>query len=176
MECGEPGSYMHAARAALAAAVAFALAGAGAAEGGDVLPPPGALELRTVVDAGGRPVAQLQASSAAEAHDARSDPDLEPGFPASIYVHAGTYLGGAATGVTVGNVDADATLEIFASALATGPLHAWDADGTSLPGWPTSDSGGVEYVGLGHLSDADPGLEVATIDWGRRAIGSRLQA
>jgi len=105
-----------------------------------------------------------------------SDPHLEPGFPAKAPKNGGSYLGGASAHTLVGNVDEEPTLEIFTTALAIGPLLAWNADGTPLPGWPTSDSGGAEYPGLGNLSSAAPGLEVFTVDWGRREIASHLQA
>ena len=49
-----------------------------------------------------------------------TDPDLEPGFPVQTYELEGSYHGGPANHVLVGNIDADPTLEILASAHAIG--------------------------------------------------------
>src|SRR5690348_3656990 len=55
-----------------------------------------------------------------------TDPDLEPGFPVQTYEGAGTYHGGPAIHALVGNIDSDPQLEILATALASGPLYAWN--------------------------------------------------
>ena len=44
-------------------------------------------------------------------------------------------------------------------ALSVGPLYAWNADGSTQPGWPLS-TGGAAYPAMGELSTSDPGLEV----------------
>jgi hypothetical protein len=36
----------------------------------------------------------------------------------------------------VANIDDDPTLEILITTIANGPLHAWNADGSQVPGWP----------------------------------------
>jgi hypothetical protein len=93
-----------------------------------------------------------------DTHVGPPDPDLEPGFPVQTYETSGGYYGGQGIHVLVGNIDNDPTLEILATALASGPLHAWNSDGAPQPGWPTS--GGSAYPGLGELSASSPGLEV----------------
>ena len=67
---------------------------------------------------------------------AGGDPDLEPGFPVQALETAGSYHSGPAIHVQVGNIDSDPTLEILATALSVGPLYAWNADGSTEPGWP----------------------------------------
>src|SRR5262249_8162650 len=69
------------------------------------------------------------------------DPDLEPGFPVQTYERPGTWHGGQAINALVGNIDADPTLEILTTALALGPLYAWNADGSPEPGWPVETLG-----------------------------------
>jgi hypothetical protein len=95
------------------------------------------------------------------------DPDVEPGFPVQAYRTSGSYYAGQGIHALVGNIDADPTLEILASALASGPLYAWNADGSPQPGWPAGL--GVAYPGLGELSDSFPGLEVFAAE-GRRLV------
>src|SRR5262245_8183161 len=88
------------------------------------------------------------------------DPDLEPGFPVQTFETAGTYHAGQAIHALVGNIDGDPTLEIVVTALANGPLYAWNSDGSTQPGWPLSDFLGAGYPALGEFSPASPGLEV----------------
>ena len=94
-----------------------------------------------------------------------TDPDLEPGFPVQTYETAGSYHGGPANHALVGNIDGDSTLEILASAHASGPLYAWNANGSPEPGWPHSGFPGASYPALGQLSASDPGLEVFSAEW-----------
>ena len=89
-----------------------------------------------------------------------ADPDLEPGFPADAFSYGGSFFGGQGVSVTVGNIDADPTLEIVASSLAAGPLWAWDADGSLVPGWPSPEPGGVGLSAMGNLSTSAPGYEI----------------
>ena len=96
---------------------------------------------------------------------AGTDPDLEPGFPVKTYERAGTYHGGPAVLALVGNIDADPTLEILVTALALGPLYAWNADGSPQPGWP-AEILGAAMPALGQLSASDPGLEVFSAYFG----------
>ena len=100
-----------------------------------------------------------------------TDPDLEPGFPVQTFEHEGSYHGGPANHVLVGNIDADPTLEILASAHALGPLYAWNSDGSPEPGWPHSGFPGAQYPALGQLS-SDPGLEVFSAS----TLASKLSA
>ena len=95
---------------------------------------------------------------------AGGDPDLEPGFPVRTFERAGSYHSGPAIHVQVGNIDADPTLEILATSLSVGPLHAWNADGSTQPGWPLN-TGGAAYPAMGELSASDPGLEVFVASW-----------
>ena len=98
--------------------------------------------------------------------DPTTDPDLEPGFPVRTYETAGSYHAGPAIHTLVGNIDGDATLEILVTALAGGPLYAWNSDGSSQPGWPVSGIPGAGYPALGELSTSSPGLEVSSAHWG----------
>lgn len=88
------------------------------------------------------------------------DPDLEPGFPVQAYHGAGSYHAGPAIHTLVGNIDEDPTLEIVVTGLATGPLYAWNSDGSLVPGWPVYGASGAGYPTMGNLSNAFPGLEV----------------
>lgn len=88
------------------------------------------------------------------------DPHLKPGFPVKAFAGAGSYHGGPAIHVLVGNIDADSSLEILVTGLAQGPLYAWKADGTPVPGWPVLDPEGAAYPVLGELATSEPGLEV----------------
>jgi len=84
---------------------------------------------------------------------AGGDPDLEPGFPVQAMETDGSYHSGPAVHVQVGNIDADPTLEILATALSVGPLYAWNADGSTQPGWPLN-TGEAAYPAMGELSPA----------------------
>ena len=85
------------------------------------------------------------------------DEHLEAGFPIStdlrtfedqtIYVVSGDMV--------VGNIDADPELEILSFPPAAGPLHAWNHDGTAIPGWPVYPNGEAGGLALGEL-DGDP--------------------
>lgn len=88
------------------------------------------------------------------------DPDVEPGFPVYTEDLAGAYSGGQALNVTVGNIDDDPNLEILASALAEGPLYAWNSDGSLVQGWPVPERIGAAYPSLGNLSNNWPWFEV----------------
>lgn len=90
----------------------------------------------------------------------RVDPDLQTGFPCRTWFDAGAYPGGAVIHALVGNIDAEPSLEIVTSGISEGPLWAFEADGTVVPGWPVIDHGvGVAYPSLGKLSDA-AGMQV----------------
>ena len=102
---------------------------------------------------------------AASAAGSGTDPDLEPGFPVKTFERAGTYHGGPAVLSLVANIDGDPTLEILVSALAAGPLYAWNADGSPQAGWPAPILGAA-MPALGRLSASDPGLEVFSAHFG----------
>jgi subtilisin family serine protease len=93
------------------------------------------------------------------------DARLKPGFPQPMTAVDFTYdqLGSAFGGSTVvGNIDADASLEILATGVSYGPLYAWRHDGSSVTGWPSYVANSIFFPSLGEL-DGDPdGLEVAT--------------
>ncbi len=93
------------------------------------------------------------------------DPDLEPGFPVQAWHGPGSYHGGPAIHALVGNIDSDPTLEIVVTALAQGPLYAWNHDGTPVSGWPVSGISGAGYPAMGNLS-GDAALEVFSGHWG----------
>jgi Calx-beta domain-containing protein/VCBS repeat protein len=94
---------------------------------------------------------------------AEVDPYLKPGFPVMAFDGQGTYHGGQGIHTLVGNIDRDPDLEIVVTGLATGPLYAWKADGTAVPGWPLADDVfGAGYPALGELEHDQPGLEVVS--------------
>jgi len=109
--------------------------------------------------------AGITVAAASAAQRPSVDPDLEPGFPVRTYERAGTYHGGPAVLSLVGNIDADPTLEILVTALAGGPLYAWNSDGSPEPGWPVATAG-ASMPALGQLSTAAPGLEVFSASFG----------
>src|SRR5436190_7355178 len=109
--------------------------------------------------------AAVVAVGTASASSTGTDPDLEPGYPVQALETAGSYHSGPAVHVQVGNIDADPTLEIVATALSNGPLYAWSADGSPEPGWPVSTNGAA-YPAMGELSADSPGLEVFSGTWG----------
>jgi hypothetical protein len=98
------------------------------------------------------------------------DPDLEPGFPVQTFERAGSYHGGPAVHALVGNIDDDPTLEILVTALAGGPLYAWNADGSPQPGWPVAGIPGAGYAAFGQLSTSFPGLEVFSGHFGDHLV------
>ena len=104
------------------------------------------------------------------------DPDLKPGFPVQTYERAGTYQGGPDVHAQIANIDADAGLEIIASAHALGPLYAWKSNGTLSPGWPLtgtigaasyatgtydSTSNAVPYIASGYFTSQNQAVVVA---------------
>ncbi len=96
------------------------------------------------------------------------DPYLKPGFPVQAYNGPGSYHAGQAIHTLVGNIDSDPALEILATGLGLGPLYAWNADGTPVPGWPMLDVAGVAYPALGELAAGEAGLEVFSGHYGVR--------
>ena len=102
---------------------------------------------------------------AASAARSGTDPDLEPGFPVKTFERGGTYHGGPAVLTLVGNIDADPTLEVLVTALAVGPLYAWNSDGSPQLGWPTPILGAA-MPALGQLSASDTGFEVFSAHFG----------
>ena len=93
------------------------------------------------------------------------DPDLEPGFPVQAYHGAGSYHSGPAIHTLVADIDDDPELEIIVTGLATGPLYAWNHDGTPVSGWPVSGYSGAGYVAAGALATAPAGLQVFSGYW-----------
>jgi hypothetical protein len=93
-----------------------------------------------------------------------ADPGLEPGFPVSTLHSGGTYHGGPAIHTLVGNLDTDPQLEIVVSGTGSGPLYAWNHDGSPVPGWPVA-VGGVAYGAMGELAAEFDGLEVFAGIW-----------
>lgn len=92
-----------------------------------------------------------------------ADPDIQQGFPAQVPVDAGTYQSGPVIHTLVGGIDDDPQSEILVTALAGGPLYAFDHDGTLVDGWPPTDKlVGAAYAGLGQLDPSDANLEVAS--------------
>ena len=88
---------------------------------------------------------------------AHGEPRLEPGFPVDALRYSGTYSGTGAVAITVGDIDRDPEPEIVASAASSGPLYAWNGDGTRVPGWPRRETNGMLYPALGQLSRHEAG-------------------
>src|SRR2546421_7576963 len=103
----------------------------------------------------------------------QSDADLKPGFPIQTWHSAGSFQAGQGLHVVVGNIDTDPALEILVSGLAGGPLYAFKADGSTVPGWPVLDPPGAAYPALGRLTAGSSALDVVA---GHFAIQARLSA
>ncbi len=114
--------------------------------------PAGARDLGTRwIDQAGRVTHRVFGTQGAARHSpAAPDPDLEPGFPVQTYHGPGSYTGGQGIHTLVGDISGDGKLEILATGLATGPLYAWNHDGTPLTGWPVGE-GGAAYPAIGKL-------------------------
>ncbi len=102
------------------------------------------------------------ASAAPGAATAQSDPDLEPGFPVTAIATGGTHQSGPVLHTLVGEIDGDPTLEIVVTGLASGPMYAWNHDGSRVHGWPLPRTYGAGYPALGQLAGDDRSLEVFT--------------
>jgi hypothetical protein len=94
----------------------------------------------------------------------RDDPDLEAGWPVYAYHGSGTYHGGQAIHTLVMNLDTDPELEIITTALATGPIYAWNHDGTLVDGWPVSGAGAGYLAGGLVATGGAPGVVVGFWD------------
>ncbi|HSB02736.1 MAG TPA: FG-GAP-like repeat-containing protein [Anaerolineales bacterium] len=89
-------------------------------------------------------------------------PYLKPGFPVQTFVTDGTYgAGPESVFITVGNLDSDPELEILVSAYSSGPLWAFNHDGSWLNGWPEEYGLAVGYPSLGNFFSDARQLEVA---------------
>ncbi len=108
----------------------------------------------------------LLASSLEVLPAAAGAPALEPGFPVRTSHTGGSYHAGQALHTLVANIDADPQLEILATSTATGPVYAWNHDGSLVSGWPVTAFGGVGYLSAGNLSGAADRLEVFIGYWG----------
>ena len=86
---------------------------------------------------------------------------IMPGFPVMTTETPGTYQAGPGINVLVGDITGDGKPDFLATSLASGPLYAWEPDGTVIPGWPTGQQfTGAAYAALGKLSKNIPGLQV----------------
>ena len=89
------------------------------------------------------------------------DPDIQSGFPVQTFHTEGSYYN-INLNALVGNFDADPTLEIVATNLATGPVFAWNSDGSLMDGWPPNMNYGSGYSAAGNLTGSAITLEVVT--------------
>jgi subtilisin family serine protease len=91
------------------------------------------------------------------------DAHLEPGFPVKTLRTGGSRVNWPE--LAIGNIDADANLEILAPGLLQGPTYAWKANGELVPGWPILSSGSASdsaaFLALGNLSGSPNQLEIA---------------
>lgn len=90
------------------------------------------------------------------------DPDLKPGFPVTTFGSSGgRYHAGPSLHVSVGNIDADAELEIVLPGVYSSPMYAWNHDGSRVSGWPLKHYyPGIGYQALGEFDPQIPGFEV----------------
>lgn len=65
----------------------------------------------------------------------------------------------------VGNLDADLSLEILSPGYDIGPLYAWKANGSVMPGWPNYDVTATAQVSIGKFSTQAPGMGVVAGFW-----------
>jgi hypothetical protein len=88
---------------------------------------------------------------------------LKNGFPVLTYNTSGHFVAGPSIHTLVANIDLDPQKEIVVTALASGPIHAWNHDGSPVTGWPPeSDYFGVGYPVAGEFSKetTDSNLEI----------------
>src|SRR5204863_10088532 len=90
-----------------------------------------------------------------------ADADLKPGFPVQTFHGPGSSHAGQNIHALVGNIDDEPNLEIVVTGLAGGPLYAWKANGSLVPGWPFTELSGANYPAMGNLSSSG-GAEVFT--------------
>jgi subtilisin family serine protease len=81
------------------------------------------------------------------------DAMLRPGFPTKMFAQpdADGVVRPPLVSLVVGNIDADPQLEILAPGYGAGPLYAWKADGTPVPGWPNYQVTATSQVSLGNF-------------------------
>ncbi len=101
------------------------------------------------------------------------DPHLEIGFPVQSFVGGGEYTSGPGVHTLVGNIDDDPDFEIVTTGLGSGPLYAWKADGSLVPGWPAVAVWGAAYPALGNLDHAEAEYEIFS---GHRGLPGGLVA
>ena len=82
------------------------------------------------------------------------DSTFQSGFPSAAYRTPDNSFPDAFKHVLVANLDDDPTLEIAATALGTGPLYVWDADGAVAPDWPQGINLGQAFPAAGKLTDS----------------------
>ncbi len=100
-----------------------------------------------------------------------ADPDLELGFPVQTPHTAGT--SGEGFFALVGDIDGDPQLEILTTAQSTGPLYAWNHDGTLAPGWPVQQPAGASSAAL--LEDLPARRAVVAGSFGTAVQGQEAQ-
>jgi len=93
------------------------------------------------------------------------DAALKSGFPAQTVAYADLngMVGSALAPLVVGNMDTDPAAELLATGVGGGPLYAWKANGTPVPGWPNYAAPGTLEVSIANLaSDASGHAIVAS--------------
>jgi len=96
-----------------------------------------------------------------------TDPDLQAGFPVkAVHDGPGAFHDGPGIHTLVGNIDDTPDLEIIVSGHGVGPLYAWKANGTLVPGWPRAELPRFSYPALGALQGTPGKLDVIASYYG----------
>ena len=100
------------------------------------------------------------------------DPHLRSGFPVQTrtdFINESPRV--LADSLVVGNIAGDDRLEIVASSVEYGPIHAWSEDGSIVTGWPNWDLPLAAQLSLGEFNGSPGRLEIAAMHFWR---GMRL--
>ena len=106
-----------------------------------------------------------------ETAEATIDAHLRAGFPVQLRYNGGGGLSGNFIHTVVGDVDGDTDLEILTSAVANGPVHAFNPDGTAVTGWPSAQAWGMGFAVIGNFDNTVAGSKVgASYYYGNSAL------
>lgn len=88
------------------------------------------------------------------------DPHLVSGFPVKALLTGGSLYTGPSINTLIANIDSDPELEIIVSGFATGPIYAWNHDGSEVNGWPNYAVARNAFLAAGNLSNTPPSLDI----------------